>query len=164
MPRELYLSLSDSTSIPRSHDYRLEGTVTSTGGERLTLDYRGQGTALELPFESVTRLEISQGGSSRGASFVKGGGVGLLAGAAFGAVVGFASGGDDSGILQISASEMAAIGAAAFGALGMIIGAVVGLATGGERWKEVSEPFRGLTVGILPRQQRGISLSLSQRF
>jgi len=151
--KELYWSLSDTKS-------RLVGTVASIGDNKLMLGYKDQATPLELPFESVTRVEISRG--SRGPSILKAAGVGLLAGATFGAIIGYTDGDDEPGFLALTAAEKALGGAIVFGAIGLVVGLVVGLVSSGEKWETVPDPFGGLDAGISP--QRGLSLAVSRRF
>jgi len=156
VPKELYLALSDTTSIPFAHVYELVGTVSSMNDGKLMLRHNGQGAPLTLPFESINRLEISLGGSSRTSSFFKGAGLGLLLGGGVGALIGATA--------ESDSYDPLAGGIILGGVLGMLTGGIIGLVIGGEDWEEIEGPFDGIDVGVSRRRQGELSLSLSRRF
>lgn len=57
-------------------------------------------------------------------------GLGLLAGALTGALAGLADGDDTETFLQLSAEEKASIGAIFLGAIGGLVGLIIGVAVG----------------------------------
>jgi MFS family permease len=108
----------------------------------------------ELPLASVTRLEVSRGRKSH---TLIGLGIGFIGGAAIGGLVatGFDEGGGDWGNYFLVG---AAIGGAAFGAIGAGIGALVK----SDRWEEV--PLDQLRVSLVPQRDGRFALGLSVSF
>ena len=93
-------------------------------------------------------------------------GIGLLVGAATGAVIGLASGDDPpcSGWFcwGFTAEEKAALGAIGLGGLGAVIGLIAGAASSGERWEEV--PLDRLRVSVGPQRDGRLGFGLSVTF
>jgi len=152
--KELYWSLSDRKG-------RLVGYVASIGDGNLMLYYKERDTPLELPFESVTRLEILR--RSDGVSLLKAAGTGFLIGAVLGVIIGYTSADDEGAVTEYTADEQALRGGIVFGVAGIAVGLIIGLASGADRWVSVPDPFEALDVSVSP-VPRGLSLSLSQRF
>jgi hypothetical protein len=63
---------------------------------------------------------------------------GFGGGALVGATIGLASGDDEATFLAFSAEEKAVIAGVTIGAVGLVIGTVVGLAANPEQWRSVS--------------------------
>ena len=154
VPSELYWSLSDRR-------YRLVGSVASIGDGRLMLGYENRETPLEIPFESVRRIEISRG--SRGGSPLKGAGIGFLVGAGFGFVLGIADGDDEGGLFSMSAEEKAVTAALGVGMAGLFVGLIGGLLSGGEQWETIPDPFPDVDVTVSP-QGRSLSVAVTEGF
>ncbi len=90
---------------------------------------------LLVPVASINRLEGSRG---RKSNWAEGAGIGLLVGAATGAIIGLASDTDSGGFAPCCTAEtLAAVGALVFGGVGGVIGLIIGASTTTERWVEV---------------------------
>ena len=112
--------------------------VTLAGGRHLpatalqvTLDLTSwidpaSGAVMNVATPEVTAVQFTRHG--RGA--LEELGIGLLSGAAMGALVGFASGDDDPGILAFTAEEKALLGGVFFGGIGGLLGLSFGAAIG----------------------------------
>lgn len=88
-----------------------------------------------IPVSSILQLEVSDGRSS---SVRRGALIGLLGGAAAGAIFGYAQGDDEPGaFLAFSAEEKAYVGALLGAGPGALLGAVVGALVTRERWRKV---------------------------
>ncbi len=111
-----------------------------------------------VPVASINRLEGSRGRKSNSA---EGAGIGLLVGAATGAIIGLASDTDCGGFGPCGAEEVAAL-AVVFGGLGGVIGLIIGASTTTERWVEV--PLDRLRVSFAPQRDGRFALGLSMRF
>jgi len=136
--------------------------------ERLTPDSVairfGGGTLHDVALDGDATLELSVG---RRHPVLKRTGVGLLAGAGIGALLGFASGDDTcpSGgwcILQYSAGEKAMMGAVAFGAFGGVAGLLLGAIAPTDVWEVVVPvPVGGPTlVPTFDGRRGGVRLSI----
>ena len=111
-----------------------------------------------VPVASITRLEVSRG---RRSNWAEGAGIGLLVGAATGAIVFGLASGDCEGWC-FTAESAAAAGAVVFGGLGGVIGLIAGASTTTERWVEV--PLARLRVSFAPQRDGRFALGLSMRF
>ena len=124
---------------------RRTGFATAWTADSLVLDLAGAGGSWTIPITSVSRIDVNIPRSSgQGASRI--GGMGLLIGAATGAVLGYLQG-DDPPLFgdepfPFSANQKAAIYGAMAGVAGGIAGAVIGTAWPGERWERASLPGR----------------------
>lgn len=85
---------------------------------------------------AVRRVEVSRGGTSRGAGFRKGALRGALILAAIGAVSG-ARQHDQVGEDGATVAEAAALGIWSGGLLGGLIGGAIGASRAGERWQQI---------------------------
>ncbi len=136
---------------------RLVGTVVEMGADTCLLALEGHAAPVALPLASVTIVEVSRGMKS---NVVKGA---LIGGAVSGGIVlglGLAAQGDDSGWFEVTAGDVA-IATAVFGAVGAVIGGIIGAASSGERWQEV--PLDRLRVGVMPAEN-GLSVGVGVSF
>ena len=150
-------------TVPRESADRLVGTIATIGKGGLTLEVQS-GTPLDLPFTSVSKLEISTRPADRMNGFWKGAGIGFLIGGAAGVVIGLVAGDDEPDFVSFSAADKALIAGIGLGTLGALLGGAIGAASGRERWEEVAEPFSDWGFRALPGLHRGLSLELSGRF
>ena len=109
------------------------------------------------------RFEVSTGRHGR---TLRGIGLGFLAGAAVGAILGFAlyEESDCTGlcVLDFSQGESALLGAVGLGVPGILIGGIVGANLKHETWRIIElQPIR---VGVAPAGRRGLLLALSLAF
>jgi hypothetical protein len=82
-------------------------------------------TGITLRADEIYSITIT-----KKSSVFKGIGLGLVIGGGSGALLGFASGDDDSGWFRLSAGEKAAVGGLCFGAVGLLTGGIVGAIKG----------------------------------
>jgi hypothetical protein len=133
----------------------LVGTVVAFEANSLMVK-RGTGTR-RLSLASLTRLEMSQGRRSHAAL---GAGIGLLVGAGVGAVIGS---GCKAIIVPVSSEGgCIAVGAAAIGGAGALVGAVTGALVRTERWAEV--PLDRLRVSFTSDRGGALKIRASLRF
>ena len=131
------------------------GPTAELVGNLLTLDETAislrlaSGTEAAFSRDTVQRLEVSRSPSHRGKSAAIGALIGVALGAA---IVGGSSGGSG-----LDSPGFAAVGgAAAFG----IVGGMVGMVKGGERWEVVK--LENVKVGLAPNPRgSGVSVSFS---
>jgi hypothetical protein len=116
---------------------QLRVTVTATDQDTLRFHLQRQADARALAWREVNQMDVSAG--SRG-HFWQGVGIGLLAGAAAGALIGSsgASGADGE-----TPAAMGALGAIGGGIAGAIAGGAIGIVLRTEHWMPVSLPQRG---------------------
>ncbi|NIM50189.1 MAG: hypothetical protein GTN62_07600 [Gemmatimonadales bacterium] len=152
----------------------LVGTVLALERDTLVLRQGRSPEPLRIPVKLVQRLQVRRGPSSRWPTILKHAGVGLVVGAAGGAV---------AGPFLMSASctawekdtekqtdclddlvDPGARGKAAllFGAAGTAVGAVVGAIVARERWNDVSP--NGVELSVAPRRDWGVVLAASVSF
>lgn len=145
---------------------RYIGTVMAVNADTLVLKTYDQSVSLlMLPLASMTRIQVSRGRVSRGVNVLKGMGIGLLSGAVFGAIVGYATGvngdyeddSDCAGICPETREDVAVISAVLFSGPGLIVGGLMGLLWDNERWKEV--PLERVRIGIAPYSHGGFLFS-----
>ena len=119
---------------------RLEGTpretsvMTGIRGELITvkpnslllLDAEGKGVSIDIADIKVIRI-VKKSKAGKGALY------GLLIGGAAGALLGFASGDDESGFFTFTAEEKALMGGASWGIAGLILGGIAGLTSGKDK-------------------------------
>jgi hypothetical protein len=101
-------------------------------------DLKAGPSATRMATGSVSRLQVSEGFRSEGARALRGAAWGFGGGALVGATIGLASGDDEATFLAFSAEEKAVIAGVTIGAVGLVIGTVVGLAANPEQWRSVS--------------------------
>ncbi len=114
-----------------------KGTLTAWTSDSLVLDSpRGP---LAISRGSLSGMDVSRGGKSRGSAALKGAGVGFLIGAAAGTVGGLTFCGDECERCA-TAEGTAVFAASILGSAGGLWGAVIGALTAGERWERVPLP------------------------
>jgi hypothetical protein len=141
-----------------------EFIVRSSSSDTLVLGTMTGNETYSVPTESITRLAVNAGPRSRSAALGRGLGFGFLAGAAVGAMLGYADGDDECAegdwcILDLSAGDKAVVGGAVIGGLGAAIGALVGAFYPGERWERV--PVRRVAAGPGPGGGFAAAVSLA---
>jgi hypothetical protein len=152
---------------PSAATYTLPQTVRPTD-TAIILPPVGTAVPAPLPCADLRRVQLRTG-ASHGRSMVKGAGIGLLVGAAFGAGVLYATyTEDDSGWDIIDRNEAALIGAVFGGGTGAVIGGAAGYLTAPSEWRDVPVPTRaagasaeGLRVAPAGRGQVRMSYTLS---
>jgi hypothetical protein len=133
----------------------LLGTVLAFDADSLIV--QGDTGTWRLSLASLTHLDKSEGQRSHA---LKGAGTGLLVGAGVGALIG--SGCDTVEGPFASKVECIAVGAAAFGAGGALVGAAIGALTRTERWTEV--PLDRLRISFMPRRGSRVQFMASLNF
>jgi hypothetical protein len=135
--------------------------------------FDGHSRPVEFDKASIAGLERSLGGRSGRKRAARGAGIGLVAGAVTGVLVGLVSGDDPCErdqflgcFLAFSAGEKAAMYGIALGAVGTIGGAVAGASRSGERWERGATVFASERVGVhlLPAGRGGAGISVSVGF
>jgi hypothetical protein len=108
-----------------------------------------------ISLSSITRLDVSRGRKSHP---WRGAGVGFLAGALAGAIIGSGSGAD----WDLPAEHAALLGAGFLGLVGTVVGAVAGLSIKTERWEEV--PLDQPRVSLAPQRDGRLGFGLAVMF
>ena len=144
-------------SAPVLGDGKQVGTVVEVRADTLLFAADHQSTRALVPTASLTGLEVSQGMRSH---IGKGAGLGFLAGAVAGGVVGYVSLHDP----HSSDGDWGPVGAVVGGALGGVVGLGMGALIGSrstERWDSQRLPIH---VGFIPGGNApGLSFELSLR-
>jgi hypothetical protein len=134
--------------------------VAEVRGDSLVLE--SQTFSGSVAVADITSLEVNVGLRM---NFERDALIGLAAGALIGAAIGAgahdACSGADYCIIPASRTTAAASGAAAFGAVGFVLGGIFGLFDITEDWERLPMPVK---VSIGPSRTGGISLSLSRAF
>lgn len=113
--------------ITKKDGQLIEGElITVKPNSLLLLDIEGKDLSVGIADIKVIRIEKKSG-------FWKGAGTGALIGVGTGALIGFLDDDDSSGLVWFTAEQKAIIIGIAFGALGLLIGGIVGLASKGEK-------------------------------
>ena len=135
---------------------RRTGTVVTAGADTVVLRLDSGGETRTFSLAKISALEVSRGRHGHVAAGV---GLGLLAGAGIGALLGgvFAPEGTEEGV-AVDVAMGAAVGAGA----GMLIGGVVGATIKSDRWEAV--PSSGWHVSTLPTGPGRFALALLVRF
>ena len=121
---------------PSAATYTLPRTVRPTDSA-IILPPVGRAVPAPLPCADLQRVQLRTG-ASRTRSTLRGAGIGLLAGAALGAGLFYATyTEDDSGWDIIDRDEAALIGAVFVGGTGGVIGGVAGYLTAPSEWRDV---------------------------
>ncbi len=153
-------------------DDQVVGHLVEAGDDALTIEVGKAGAALTVPTSSVLRAQLSQH-RSRGQGAARGLGLGVLGGAAAGAMIGLASGDDQCTpqgglfdcLMVFTAQEKATIGAIFLGGAGGAVGLVLGMAFPGSRWVPARDLERGgrVSVNVAPIR-RGATAAVSVNF
>ena len=131
----------------------LIGNVVALRGDTLVVHKAdASGAGLRLPLAQVDRLEVSRGGRSRGT----GAAIGFLVGAAVGGIYGAAG---HPGLAHTDIPEEGET--AIYAGVAGLIGAAIGAALGGERWKHVPLSHR---ISIAPHRPGGFAISARLAF
>lgn len=137
---------------------RTTGRVTTWTKDSLVLDPAGAQGLRAIPITSVSRLDVSQGQTSRRQGALRIGATGWLVGLGTGAVLSYRE--DDNFIFPPVINAVAR--GAPVGAVGAVVGAILGANRPGERWsKRVPVPGR---VSISPGGQNSVAVSAGFRF
>ena len=148
------------TTPSRPHA-RQVGTLLALKADSIHLRRDGQADSLSIPIAQVTGIEVSSGLRTQGR---RGMGIGFLAGAGFGVMIGLADGDEPPGsIIQLSAAEKAMLAGSLLGVAGAVVGGVVGLASRTETWRPVRLADLSGRVGVAPRGG-GLALEVVLRF
>lgn len=135
-----------------AHTQTMKGILVKWDETTITLDQEGSVVPVTIEREHVTRVENRVGGSKRGTSAL----IGLGVGGAVGALLGYAGGDDEPGIMSMSAGSKAAAGAVTFGVLGALVGVLIGP---GEQWEDVSADHLQLGLGSMPNGETGFIIT-----
>jgi len=130
-------------------------TVTELRGDSIVVP--GGAGLRTIALDNVTALDVSAGTRRR---VIRDGLIGFGAGALIGGIVGAASYEEPDFFFGSAAEAGAALGTA-FGAIGLLVGGVVGAFHRADRWEPRSIPVR---IGIAAPRTGGVSLDFSRAF
>ncbi len=145
-----------------------EGTVQDTANGALVVQLGKPGAATGVRTFSRSDLSGLDTYAGRHRPVLEGGLIGLLAGAATGAIIGFASGDDKCSAdawfcMAYTSDQKAAMGAAGLGTLGLVVGLVVGALSPSDRWKPV--PLDASRLAVRPTfNENGMGVSVRVPF
>ena len=111
-----------------------DGIFTGASNGLARLEGPQRQTVAEVRIAELTAVQLYRGQERR---VVQGILIGVLGGAALGAVVGAIDGGGECNIIACGRAEHAAFGAAAFGIIGLPLGALIGASTVRDVWEDV---------------------------
>ncbi|NIM49705.1 MAG: hypothetical protein GTN62_05615 [Gemmatimonadales bacterium] len=144
------------------------GTITRLDSDSLALR-TSEPSPVVVSLTSLAGLEVSRGRKSHP---WEGATIGLVLGAATGAIIGFALGDDPPcqksgwfacwGEWRFTAEEYATMGAVVFGAIGILVGRKVGANIETERWQQV--PLDRLRVSFVPQRGGRFAFAVSVAF
>ena len=133
----------------------LIGHVRHLTADSITIALEGAAADTTLPFQRISRLQISTGkdpGLGLGGGAVSGLLIGSLAGVAFGGLA-YMTCNSECGLWFLIAVPAGAVG-------GFVIGGIMGVARPPDRWEDVTLPRRQSGMGGLGRATRiGISIA-----
>jgi hypothetical protein len=130
------------------------GTVSAASTDSLWFFADGAASVVALPYRGIAQLDVRL---VRHANARKGAGIGALVGAGTGIILAFASG-DDKGWIGFSARYKAVVGGISLGALGALVGGLVGDSRDTEEWR----PIRVLPrASASPRPSLGFRVSMA---
>jgi hypothetical protein len=112
-----------------------------------------------LPVSQIDRLDVSRDRHRRP---WKGLGVGVLAGAVSGAVIGYSEGETDDLFFSSPGEKAAALGVLV-GVVGGVVGLIAGISTFSDRWERVPLGGPRIDVSAAPRG-RGLALRVTTAF
>lgn len=124
--------------------FRLGRVLAVTDG-RLAVETDADTTIIST--DSLAELEVSLGNRGR---WAQGWGIGFLAGAGVGGLIGLASGDDPPGtFIRLNAEQKALVAGSVLAVGGSVVGTLIGLA-GPERWVHATRPSETSRVSITP--------------
>ncbi len=144
------------TSCTRDSPRHYVGTFVAWKADTLVVETKGH--TLALPWDSVTKLEVSQGQKRNTREGVL---IGLLVGGVAGAVVAVAIHEEcercfiDPATLPVAVATVGVLG-------GVVTGAIIGSLIRTDRWQEV--PLERLRLQVAPQRDGRFGLGLSVRF
>ncbi len=140
---------------------KLVGTSVEADATRIRVQADDQASPMTISLADMTRLEVSQG---RKSNALKGLLIGSIVGVSTGAILGLAASLAESYDNPCADNEVecVAVGAAAFGVTGALVGLGIGALLKSERWEEV--PLDRLRVNIVPHRDGRFALGLSVAF
>jgi len=130
-------------------------TVMAVGRDSLVV--AGQAGSRTIALDNVTALDVSVGTRTR---VIRDGLIGFGAGALIGGIVGAAAY-EEPDFLIGSAAEASALVGAYFGAIGLLVGGVVGAFHRADRWQPARVPVRAV---VIPARSGGVAVSFSRAF
>lgn len=143
-----------------SGDQVIEGSLQGIEEDDL-LVISPEGTeSSRIPMDQVRDLRVLRGSRNQA---LQGLGFGAVCGAAVGGLMGLADGDDESGFIQFSAGEKAAMGAVAFGLIGGAAGLVIGAVSRADRWERASLSALTPSVQVAPHGRLGLGISIPTR-
>ena len=139
------------------------GTVQEATDEALLIQFEYPARTETVDRSEIAAMDVSTQG---GRKVLKSVGIGLLAGAGTGALIGLASGDDDPGtFLAFSKEEKAAFGAAMLGVTGAAAGLIVGLVRRHDVWSPALPANVDLTILPVVRERgAGVHVGFALRF
>ncbi len=137
---------------------KLVGHSVEADATQVRVQVEDQAAPLTISLADVTRFEVSQG---RKSNALKGLGFGAVIGVSTGAVLGLlaSSGESYDNPCEGNTVACAAVGAAAVGVTGALVGLGIGALTKSERWEDV--PLDRLQVSLAPLCHGRLALGLS---
>jgi hypothetical protein len=115
---------------------RTTGTLSSLTDETLFLNVGDQGQVWQISRPSIARMDVAHARPRSAAAF-RSAGIGLLAGLATGAAMGFALGSDTDGFPALTAGQKAMMLGVGLAVPSAIVGAVIGASRPGESWERI---------------------------
>lgn len=138
------LAISPGTEVRISQSFDgkhfKRATVVKTDQDTLRVHFPRADAISAIAWNQVTRMDVRTG---RHSNFWKGLGIGLLAGAATGALIGSSSASGKDGYTPSAVGAMGALGVGSFGA---ITGALLGIVLRTETWRPVA--LHSLATGL----------------
>jgi len=154
----LYPGARVRVSTVNAPSVRHAGSVWALVGDTVRILIDGGDSAVAFPYQTVAQLDTSAG---RQGHALMGAAIGGLLGAGSGVIFGLASGDDPQGWFALwshTANEKARINGIGFGALGLIVGAVVGANIVTEHWRPIKVVPH---TTFSPKPSFGIRVSLA---
>jgi len=122
-------------SLCGSEDQVIEGSLQGIEENDLLVLPSEETEPSRIPMDQVREFRVLRGSKNQA---LAGLGFGVASGAIVGGLMGLADGDDESGFIQFSAGEKAAMGAVAFGLIGGVAGLVIGAVSRADHWERAS--------------------------
>ena len=133
----------------------LIGTIVTIDADTLVLRPIRHTIWLVIPLASVSKLAVSQGLKRK---TLEGAVRGLLVGAGFGVLLGYAVGPEENcSFIFCSRGEVAGLYGTFLGTVGLVVGALAGTGMRTDKWERV--PLGRIRLGLLPQRRGGLALS-----